>query len=85
MEDGAVTNVIALGDSDFEIEAANILGKQFKKAFIKTVKFRQMPNLVELNNQLKLVNKQFDHIYNQAKSIAISLLKAKEYKKIKEE
>ena len=79
MEDGAVTNVIALGDSDFEIEAANILGKQFKKAFIKTVKFRQMPNLVELNNQLKLVLKQFDNIYNQAQSIAISLLKAKEY------
>ena len=63
MEDGAVTNVIALGDSDFEIEAAHILGKQFKKAFIKTVKFRQMPNLTELNNQIKLVNTKFEVIF----------------------
>ena len=63
MEDSAVTNVIALGDSDFEIEAAHILGKQFKKAFIKTVKFRQMPNLTELNNQIKLVNTKFEVIF----------------------
>ena len=36
----AITNIVALGDNIFEIEAAVILGKQFKKAYIKTIKFR---------------------------------------------
>lgn len=41
MEEHAITNLVALGDNNFEIEAAYILGAQFKNAFIKTVKFRQ--------------------------------------------
>ena len=60
MEDEAITNVIALGDNDFEILAAYILGKQFDKAFIKTVKFRRAPNFSELTKQLKLVSAKFD-------------------------
>jgi len=40
MDEQAITNLIALGDNVFEIEAAYILGAQFKNAFIKTVKFR---------------------------------------------
>jgi len=40
MQDDAMTNLIALGDNVFEIEAAYVLGQQFKSAFIKTVKFR---------------------------------------------
>ena len=39
MADEAVTNLIVVGDGVFEIESAKVLGKQFKKAFIKTVKF----------------------------------------------
>ena len=48
MEEEAITNLIALGDNDFEILAAYILGKQFNKSIIKTVKFRQTPNFSEL-------------------------------------
>ena len=48
MEDDAITNLIALGDNIFEIEAAYILGNQFNNAFIKTVKFRQSPSTSEL-------------------------------------
>jgi hypothetical protein len=40
MDEQAITNLIALGDNVFEIEAAYILGSQFKSAFIKTIKFR---------------------------------------------
>ena len=40
MEELALTNLVALGDNIFEIEAAYILGAQYKNAFIKTVKFR---------------------------------------------
>lgn len=56
MEDSAITNLIALGDNVFEIEAAYILGSTFKKAIIKTIKFRQSPSTSELIKQIKLVN-----------------------------
>ena len=45
MIDEAVTNLIVVGDGVFEIESAKVLGKQFKKAFIKTVKFCSEPNI----------------------------------------
>ena len=48
LDDQAITNLIALGDNMFEIEAAHILGAEFKSAFIKTVKFRQSPSTNEL-------------------------------------
>lgn len=48
MDEQAMTNLIALGDNVFEIEAAYILGSQFQNAFIKTVKFRQSPSTNEL-------------------------------------
>ena len=50
----AVTNIIALGDNVFEIEAAHQLHKQFKvnNAFIKTIKFRSQPTTGELTKQV---------------------------------
>jgi hypothetical protein len=40
LDNDAITNLIALGDNMFEIEAAHILGSKFSSACIKTVKFR---------------------------------------------
>ena len=53
----AITNIIALGDNVFEIDAAHKLHQQFQKdnAFIKTVKFRSNPSTAELIKQIKLV------------------------------
>lgn len=48
MDKEAITNLIALGDNVFEMEAAHILGSQYKSAFIKTVKFRMTPSTSEL-------------------------------------
>ena len=80
MEEEAITNLIAIGDNDFEILAAYILGKQFDKSIIKTVKFRQTPNFSELTKQLKLVNKKFEQIYRSAKNLTVQLLRSDEYK-----
>ena len=80
MEEEAVTNLIAIGDNDFEIQAAHILGKQFEKAFIKTIKFRQSPNFTELTKQLKLVNNKFEQIAYSVKNLTVRLLKTQEYK-----
>ena len=75
MEDDAITNLIALGDNIFEIEAAYILGNTFKSAFIKTVKFRPSPSTSELIKQIKLVLTQFDLICNSPKNLTVRLLK----------
>ena len=45
--DGA-SNLIVLGDSIFEMQAALLLGNQYNKAFIKTIKFRQSPKMEEI-------------------------------------
>lgn len=75
MDSEAITNLIALGDNNFEIEAAYILGAQFKSAFIKTVKFRQSPSTNELIKQLKLVTNQFEFICTSPKNLTVRLLK----------
>ena len=57
MRDVEVSNLIVLGDSVFEMEAARILGKQFNKAYIKTIKFRQSPKMSEMIKQINFSNK----------------------------
>ena len=55
MRDDLVTNLVVLGDNIFEMEAAKHLGKQYKEAFIKTVKFRRAPDISELQKQIVIV------------------------------
>lgn len=50
-----ITNIIALGDSMMEMDAAHHLAMKFQKALIKTVKFREFPKPNELVKQLNLV------------------------------
>jgi hypothetical protein len=50
-----ITNILALGDSMMEIDAAHHLALRFSKALIKTVKFREFPKPNELVKQLNLV------------------------------
>ena len=69
----AVTNIVALGDNVFEIEAAHRLYQQFKNAFIKTIKFRPAPSTGELTKQIKLVLEQFDHICHNPKNLTVKL------------
>ena len=72
-----VTNIICIGDSLFEMEAGRILASKFKEAFIKTIKFREAPNLDELLKQLKLVNVQFGTIYSSIKNLTIRVERKK--------
>jgi hypothetical protein len=84
MEEEAITNLIALGDNMFEIEAAYVLGAQFKSAFIKTVKFRQSPSTNELIKQIKLVTAQFELICTSPKNLTVRLLKQSKQEEIAE-
>ena len=72
-----VTNIICIGDSLFEMEAGRILASKFSEAFIKTIKFREAPNLDELLKQLKLVHVQFGSIYSSIKKLTIRVERKK--------
>lgn len=68
-----VTNLIALGDSDFEMKAAHVMGKQFEHALLKTVKFRTMPTPAEMVKQVELVSQNFSKIVSTVRNIKIVL------------
>lgn len=70
-----VTNIICLGDSFIEMEAAHVLASKFSQAFIKTIKFREGPKPEELNKQLSLVADQFPVIYSSVKNLTIRVEK----------
>ena len=74
-EDDAITNLVAMGDNMFEIEAAHVLGSKFKSSFIKTVKFRTSPSPNELIKQLNLVLTQIEFIFHSPKNLTVRLLK----------
>ena len=75
INEGLITNIIALGDSMMELDAAHHLAQKFKQAFIKTVKFREFPKPNELVKQLNLVIQKFDEIINSPKNLTIRLEK----------
>lgn len=70
-----VTNLICLGDSTIEMEAAHVLASKFSQAFIKTIKFKEIPRPNELNKQLKTVDTQFSKIYDSVKNLTIRVEK----------
>ena len=72
-----ITNIICSGDSLFEIEAAKILASKFSEAFIKTIKFKENPDLTEVYKQLKLVYMQFNTIHSAVKNLTIRVEKKK--------
>jgi len=75
LDTNLVTNLICLGDSVIEMEAAHILASKFSQAYIKTIKFREAPKPEELNKQLGLVYDQFDKIFSGIKNLTIRVEK----------
>lgn len=59
-DENIITNLICLGDSNIEMEAAHALAKQFNQVLIKTIKFRENPKPDELVKQQELVNDKFE-------------------------
>merc|ERR1719482_2380430 len=68
-----ITNLISLGDSNFEIDAVHVMGKEFAQALVKTIKFRESPSPEELLKQLDLVTKKFEQIVENARNLKIGL------------
>jgi hypothetical protein len=68
-----ITNLISLGDSNFEMDAVHVMGKEFAQALIKTIKFRESPSPEELVKQLELVAQKFERIVENARNLKIGL------------
>ena len=68
-----ITNLICVGDSNIEMDAAHTLGKEFSQSIVKTIKFRENPKPEELIKQQDLVTSKLKEIYDNPKNLTIKL------------
>ena len=71
------TNIMCLGDSPYEIEAAHGLAANFPNGYVKAIKFREYPKIDELISQLNLVLDKFNYIYSACKNWTVTVDKKK--------
>lgn len=71
------TNLIAVGDSFIEMEAAYSFASNYKQCFIKTVKLRDSPTLKQMLKQLELIYSELPGIVCLQQSTTISVQKLK--------
>ena len=79
-----VTNIIVIGDSDCEIDAANQMGSLFDEAFVKTIKCQEQPKPESIVMQLNLMIQQLNDIHSSVKSMAKKIEKKKRNSKYKD-
>ena len=72
-----ITNIVSIGDNNSEIIATQKLGEKINNCIVKTIKFREEPNLQELIKQLILINDEILRIYKYPKSLTIQVDKKK--------
>lgn len=75
MDSRVVTNILCMGDSDFEMSAAGELAKKFNKSLVKTIKLKECPSAEELIKQIEIVLEKFDQIYTTLRTLTIKLEK----------
>ena len=68
-----VTNMICLGDSLIELDAAKTLASQLNESFVKTIKFKENPEIEDLIKQLILINNKINYIYSKPKNLSITI------------
>lgn len=68
-----ITNLVALGDADYEMEAARIMGDEFEEGLVKTVKFRPAPGLEEHLRQMELVAESLERIIGSVRNLKVNL------------
>lgn len=59
------TNLIVIGDSNSEIEAAQRLRKEFRNIDLKTIKLKEKPSIEVMTKQLDLLVSSFPSILNK--------------------
>eukprot|EP00340_Litonotus_pictus_P002492 CAMPEP_0170519300 /NCGR_PEP_ID=MMETSP0209-20121228/4773_1 /TAXON_ID=665100 ORGANISM="Litonotus pictus, Strain P1" /NCGR_SAMPLE_ID=MMETSP0209 /ASSEMBLY_ACC=CAM_ASM_000301 /LENGTH=338 /DNA_ID=CAMNT_0010805159 /DNA_START=1376 /DNA_END=2392 /DNA_ORIENTATION=+ len=70
-----VSNIISIGDSTYEIEAAHVLGGYFREAYVKTIKFKNSPTPKEMFKQLTMLKSRFVDVYSLIKNLNMKVEK----------
>jgi len=73
LDSQVITNIISLGDSEYEMDATQAMGKEFEQASIKLIKFTESPCPEELLKQLELVIEEFERIVGKAQNVRVRL------------
>jgi len=73
LDTSIVTNLVAVGDSNFEMDAVHLLGQQFPRSLIKTVKLKERPSPEELMKELDLIVPKFQMMVQRAQNMKIRL------------
>jgi len=72
---GALVNLVVLGDSNAEIEAAQTATKGlWEQAAIKTVKFKAAPSVSDLLGEVRHIAQELGKVVREEKSINFSLV-----------
>lgn len=74
-EEDVEANIVCVGDSRQEMEAARCLGEQFERAVVKTVKFKSSPGVQDIIKQVGLLNEKFAYIISSKTNLTIRLEK----------
>jgi len=74
-DDSVIANIMVIGDSRAEIEAARNLGSLISHSLIKTVKFKSNPGIRDLTKQINLLIERFEQIITNKTSLTIRLEK----------
>ena len=72
-----ISNIICFGDSFVDLEAIESLRYCFNNAFIKVIKFKESPHLIELEKQIYIVISQLDFILKKVKNLTLRVSKKK--------
>jgi len=74
-DDNVMANIVSIGDSRAEMEAARCLGEQMSHAIVKTVKFKNNPGVNDLIKQINLLTDKFEQIITSRANLTIRLEK----------
>ena len=66
-------NIICFGDSYIELEAGKYLASEIGNCFIKTIKFKELPEPEDIIKQLNFILTKFNYIYSRQKNLSIIL------------
>ena len=69
-----ITNILCFGDSIIELEAGKKLASEINNSFIKTIKFKEFPELDDIIKQINLILNQFNYIYSTPKNLSITII-----------
>eukprot|EP00927_Polykrikos_kofoidii_P049550 TRINITY_DN43599_c0_g1_i1.p1 TRINITY_DN43599_c0_g1~~TRINITY_DN43599_c0_g1_i1.p1 ORF type:complete len:260 (+),score=53.58 TRINITY_DN43599_c0_g1_i1:77-856(+) len=67
------TNLLSIGDSEFELEAARVMSKRFAESMTKTIKLRKAPSPETLAKDLEFLSKTFSMVVKEKTDLRLTI------------